>query len=100
MLIYGSIAGCRHIDQFNESLKKSYYRVTRMLTKSNRYHPPAEIIPSAGNEENEAPEDKNDLSMSEAQSFIHEMKEMPVDNKRQLDLEFKDNFSFNKYLEL
>ncbi len=37
MFIYAGIAGCRHINQFNESLKKSYYRVTRHLRKDNGY---------------------------------------------------------------
>lgn len=40
MFLFKAVAGMKHINQFNESLKKSYYRVTRMLTKDNHYKAP------------------------------------------------------------
>ena len=33
MLFFGAIAGCKHISQFNESLKKAYYRASRAFMR-------------------------------------------------------------------
>lgn len=75
MLTYAAIAGCHHITKFNNSLKKSYYRVTRMLKKENGYKPPiANQIILAGSGD---PDPGNELSMSESSSFLEEMNNMP-----------------------
>lgn len=67
-----------------------------MLTKANHYKAPEEEhVVTSGN-----PDPENELSMSEAPSFIDEMKAMPDNKQKGLDLEFKDNFSFGKYLEM
>jgi hypothetical protein len=79
MFLFKAIAGCNHISQFNESLKKSYYRVTRMLTKENHYKAPVaqdpiEIELELRMSGFQNPE--NELSMSEDASFIEEMSKM------------------------
>jgi len=33
MLFFAAIAGCKHISQFNESLKKAYYRTSRAFMR-------------------------------------------------------------------
>lgn len=83
------ISACSNT-QFNTSLKKSYYRVTRYLTKKNHYKPPVN--------DDSIEMDENNLSMSETKSLDEEMKNT-VDSQS-LDLEYKDNFSFGKYLEM
>ena len=42
MLFFAAFAGCKHISQFNESLKKAYYRASRafMRQKLRLYQAP------------------------------------------------------------
>ena len=95
MFTYAACAGIHHIRKFNESLKKSYYRVTRMLKKENGYKPPQVITNGTGD-----PDPDNELSMSETSSFIQEINNMPPNEGKRINNEFQDNFSFGRYLDL
>jgi hypothetical protein len=95
MFTYAAIAGCSHIQKFNASLQKSYYRVTRMLKKENGYKPPSKETEGKGE-----PDPENELSISETSSFLEYINKMPESEKKRLELEFQDNYSFGRYLDL
>jgi len=75
LFFFAIFAGCRHISQFNLSLKKAYWKATRSRKKMIK----GEEIDS---------------------THVDEEVEMAPINSKELEKEFMEYFSFGRYLEL
>lgn len=102
MLFFATFAGMKHITQFNESLKKSYYRATRAFM---RYKKRFETL--RNHMSGKPPQDKDEredndlnLSTSTAASQKRAIYDQPKVEQKKIDLEFQGNFSFGTYLSL
>lgn len=90
MFFVAIIAGCRHTRQFNESLKKAFYRATK-------HHREGQGIQQSGIS---GKEDLENMSVTTSGSEKREIEMQTKENKKKLDDEFYEYFSFGKYLEL
>jgi hypothetical protein len=79
VFFFAIFAGCRHTSQFNESLKKSFYRASR---------------------EHKRNIELEDLSVSSDNSEAKQLEKIPKDQREQVQRQFVEYFSFGKYLEL
>ena len=84
MFFFAIFAACRHTSQFNESLKKAYYRATKQHRNT--------IL--------EKMEDCANMSVTTTKTEVKELKNTTMENKQKLEKEFIEYFSFGKYMEL
>ena len=103
MFIFGTFAGMKHITQFNESLKKSYYRASRAFARQKkRYREYVQRMKKKDDNPSFIEENNNDLNLSTVTSASQakELSEKTQIEKNKIDKEFRDNFSFGNFLEL
>lgn len=79
VFFFAIFAGCRHTSQFNESLKKSFYRASRKHRQNI---------------------EMQELSVSSDDSQAKELEKIPKEERQGVEKEFVQYFSFGKYLEL
>jgi hypothetical protein len=84
MFFFAIFAGCRHTHQFQESLKKAFYRANAQHERALR-----------GTDN----EDFANMSIESTKS-IKELEMIPVARRKEVEKKFLDYFSFGKYLEL